>query len=357
MEYGDETTRLTRTIAGTQTLMMVELQENPIFHTPVEERFERITRLARRHLRVRIAGITLLDKDKEWFKSIAGWAVSELPFDHSLRARIGGLDEPCIVPDMSQDERFEDHPLVVRKPKLRFYASYPLLDAHGTPVATFCLLDIAPRELSQEDYQAFTDFGAMAQQELLTDQRNSAVTDLISKLGSARRASMIDPLTKVWNRAGADMLLQSLLNYDTAKGRIFTICLLDIDGFKQVNDNFGHPSGDEVLRKLAARFVRCLRPNDIVCRYGGDEFLMILPDAPPPEAGRIVERLRKAALDKPIRTRRGDVAAAVSIGYATTSPTPGLGSYHDIIEQVDEALLAAKRAGRNRSQRAAVAVG
>lgn len=346
MKSGESTTKLSRTIAGTQTLMMVELQTNPIFHTPVEERFERITRLAKRHLRVRISGITLLDRNKEWFKSVAGWAISELSIEQSLCARTGALTEPCVISDMRNDKRFKDHPLVDGRPGLRFYASYPLLDTKGALAATFCLLDTTPRELSDDDYQAFLDFGEIAQQELLTDQRNSAVTQLVSKLGSARRASMIDPLTKVWNRTGADALIRSLLNQDDSNASVFTMCLLDIDRFKSINDDYGHPVGDEVLRKLAARFVRCLRPDDIVCRFGGDEFLVVLPGLEAAEAASIVDRIRRAASDESIRTRTGDITFTVSIGYSSTGRNAGA-SYEDLLREVDDALLACKRDGRN----------
>lgn len=349
MRNGEATTRLSRTIAGTQTLRMVELQTNPIFHTPVEERFERITRLARRHLRVRIAGITLLDREKEWFKSIAGWSISELSFEQSLCARIGGQSEPCVVPDMQIDERFKDHPLVAGKPGLRFYASYPLLDIKGAMAATFCLLDTVPHELADEDYQAFLDFGEIAQQELVTDQRNSSVSDLISKLGSARRASMIDPLTKVWNRAGADVLLRALLSRTDDKDVDFTACLIDIDRFKTINDTYGHPVGDEVLRKLAAKFVRVLRPDDIVCRFGGDEFFVILPGLRAEDAVTIVERMRAAASNEPIRTRTGDITFTVSIGYTSTRSSAGV-SYGDLLREVDDALLTCKGDGRNCSR-------
>ena len=343
----DPLTQLSRTIASTHTLQIVEFQSNSVFHTALEERFERITRLARQLLRVRIAAITVLDDEKQWFKSVAGWNVSELPRSHSLCAKILGTKEVCVVPDLSEDYRFWDHPLVVQGPKLRFYAGYPLQDRDGQASATFCVFDTTPRTFSPDELQAFIDFGEIAQTELLTDQRNATVSELIAKLGVARRAAMIDPLTKVWNRQGAEHLLDSLLEEGASDSRGLSVCMADIDHFKRINDEFGHPVGDEFLRKLAARLVQALRPSDVVCRVGGDEFLLVLPDVVETDAAAIVDRVHQAASGKPIRTRKGNIETTLSIGYVVVEPTAKV-SAGNLIERADQALLLAKQQGRNR---------
>ena len=240
---------------------------------------------------------------------------------------------------------------MVRPPKLRFFACYPLKDSDADYSATFSVFDTTPRTFTEEDSQAFVDFGEIAQTELLTTQRNATVNELISKLGMARRSAMIDPLTKVWNRQGADQILQGLLeNRDRVDGYV-TVCMLDIDTFKSINDQYGHPVGDEVLRKLAARFVQCLRPSDVVCRIGGDEFLLILPDVDATGAAGVVDRLHLAISGQPIRSRKGDVSAEFSLGYVTADVQSKVPA-KELIEQADQALLACKRGGRNRVEMA-----
>jgi len=347
----DPLDHLTRTIASTHTLQIVEFQANTVFHTPLEERFERVTRLARRLLGVRIAAITVLDEHKEWFKSVAGWNVSELPIDRSLAAKIAGTEQVCVVSDLTDDHRFWDHALVVGAPKFRFFACYPLKDSDENYRATFCVLDTEPRTFTDEDLQAFVDFGEIVQTELLTTQRNATVDELISKLGIARRSALIDPLTKVWNRQGADQILAGLIGTHGSIDGYISVCMVDIDGFKQINDTLGHPVGDEVLRKLAAKFVQCLRPSDIVCRMGGDEFLLILPEVDSMEATGIVDRIHRAISGQPVRTRKGNVATEFSVGYVTTDTHSHIPASL-LIEQADQALLACKRQGRNRVEMA-----
>ena len=349
MRMSDPLTQLSRTIAGTHTLQMVEFQSNTVFHTPLEERFERVTRLARKLLNVSVVAITVLDEEKQWFKSVAGWNVTELPLKLSLCKEALGSGEVCIVEDLTNDHRFWDHPLVVRKPKFRFYASYPLQTADEGSSGSFCILDTMPRTMSGDELQAFIDFGEIAQTELLTDQRNATVTELISKLGVARRAAMLDELTKVWNRQGADHLLRSLLAESKENGKEIAICMLDVDRFKHINDSFGHPVGDDVLRKLASNLVRCLRPSDIVCRMGGDEFMLILPEIDPTEAEHVVSRVHSATSGSPIRTRKGIVTPTLSIGYATTAGD-GPPTARELIERADQALLECKQQGRNQTQ-------
>jgi diguanylate cyclase (GGDEF)-like protein len=334
-------------LASTGTLKLAEMHTGDIFYTPIEERFERITRLAQRVLSVPVAAVTLLNRKKQWFKSVCGWEISELPVKDSLCAVVASEDRLCIVPDLKSDSRFADHPLVTGQPAFRFYASYPLHDTWGLFVGTFCVFDHKPRQFSSADTESLDDLGQMTQRELVADLLTDAQSELISKLGTARRQAMFDPLTRVWNRRGAMALLKSALIKGKEQNKDVGICLLDLDNFKFINDSYGHQTGDLVLRSIAATLVSSLRPEDVVCRYGGDEFLLILPGADEAQAATIAERARRAIAETPIHTRDKDFPVSISLGYAA------LGRGHDvtieeIIARVDEALLTCKREGRNR---------
>jgi diguanylate cyclase (GGDEF)-like protein len=131
-----------------------------------------------------------------------------------------------------------------------------------------------------------------------------------------------------------------------AAGSVLSVLLLDIDHFKSINDGFGHPVGDEVLRELANRCRGLLRGSDLMARIGGEEFAVLLPETRPTEAGEIAERLRLAVGAAPVATQGGPIAMTISLGGATLSAAEE--SFEGLLKRADAALYEAKRGGRNR---------
>ena len=127
-----------------------------------EERFDRLTRLAKRLFNVPIALVTLVDKDRQWFKSCVGLDVNETPRDVSFCGHAILQDELLLVPDAKQDKRFHDNPLVTGEPNIRFYAGYPLTVPNGNKMGTLCLIDTRPRELDDEERGLLRDLAGMA---------------------------------------------------------------------------------------------------------------------------------------------------------------------------------------------------
>ena len=145
---------------------MASLRELRILDTDPEERFDRITRLAAAVFDVPIALVSLVDKDRQWFKSCYGIGAKETPREVSFCAHVVYNRETMLVSDALMDPRFADNPLVDNEPRIRFYAGCPLLLADGSCVGTLCLVDTRARSLSGTDVGLLQDLRDLAVQEL-----------------------------------------------------------------------------------------------------------------------------------------------------------------------------------------------
>lgn len=338
---------LSRTIASTATIKLAHPPMLDMLYTPVEERFERITRIARRALSVPVAAITLFSGEKQWFKSVTGWAISELPADDSLCRLTLDEDGSTIIPDTLADPRTAQHPLVVARPKFRFYAGHALTDGTGIAAGTFCIFDLEPRRLSDTDRACFADLAALAARELTDEHLRSVHASLTSKLGLARRQAMMDSLTKLWNRHGAMILAEAAFQRADRADTPIGVALLDLDDFKRINDTRGHQIGDEVLRRIGERLVANVRGSDIVCRLGGDEFLVLIDNGDAPTTSAVIARALDALTKTPLPTRDGPITAAASAGFTVRQPREDQ-PVDALLERADRRLLQSKLNGRGR---------
>ena len=145
---------------------IASLHEIKILDTEPNERFDRVTRLASALFNVPMAMISLIDEDRQWFKSCVGTSTRENPRDVSFCAHVVFSREPMIVADAFQDMRFADNPLVINEPRIRFYAGYPLILDDGSCIGTLCLLDTRPRTLDGPDLERLHDLADIATQEI-----------------------------------------------------------------------------------------------------------------------------------------------------------------------------------------------
>jgi diguanylate cyclase (GGDEF)-like protein len=158
--------------------------------------------------------------------------------------------------------------------------------------------------------------------------------------------AQIDGLTGLWNRAYFDRRWADELAGCVRHGRPLSLALMDVDHFKSVNDTYGHPAGDTVLQGLAKILQRECRQEDVACRYGGEEFALIMPDTPPADAANLCERIRHA-LGETCWPSHPERRVTVSIGLAGAAIVPDLPASR-WIESADQNLYAAKKAGRDR---------
>ncbi|MGI2035822.1 PleD family two-component system response regulator [Rhizobium panacihumi] len=160
--------------------------------------------------------------------------------------------------------------------------------------------------------------------------------------------AVTDGLTGLQNRRYLDNHLKTLFNRAAARGRSLSICLVDIDRFKQVNDTYGHDVGDEVLKEFASRIRSTVRGADLACRYGGEEFVVVMPDTDAAQAATIAERLRAMIETQPFQIRSLGISLTVTASLGIAGNEPGVETPDQLLKQADRALYEAKNGGRNR---------
>jgi diguanylate cyclase (GGDEF)-like protein len=154
-----------------------------------------------------------------------------------------------------------------------------------------------------------------------------------------------DPLTGLFNRRHLETEAPKLVELSMRKKTSTAVVMLDIDHFKKINDSFGHEAGDAVLVHMARILQKSLRTYDLVVRYGGEEFLLVLPMIALGEAETIAERLRQSIQDSPISFNQDELSITASLGVYTAEQIPDL---YEAIAKADSALYHAKNSGRNR---------
>ena len=176
--------------------------------------------------------------------------------------------------------------------------------------------------------------------------------DLLAAQEALRFRATHDALTGISNRAAILEALGREMSRQLRDNHPLGIIMADIDHFKNVNDTFGHLSGDDVLRTVAQRLRESTRPYDSVGRYGGEEFLIVAPSSDIPGTMALAERIRKYIESQPVVAQAGPIRVSVSLGVAVNTP-PSCIDIKTLLQLADDALYRAKKNGRNRSEAAA----
>ncbi|MDT3420481.1 diguanylate cyclase (GGDEF)-like protein [Pseudomonas protegens] len=310
-----------------EALRIQTLRELNVLDTSPEERFDRLTRLAKRLFNVPIALVSLVDADRQWFKSCVGLDVSETSRDISFCGHAILGDQILTVPDAGLDERFHDNPLVVGAPGIRFYAGCPLTVTNGSKLGTLCLIDIKPRDLDDEDRALLRDLARMAEQEL----------------AAVQMASM-DELTLLSNRRGFEALARHALGVCKRLEKPATLLFFDLNDFKQINDTYGHAEGDGALKTFADVLRIAFRESDVIGRLGGDEFVALLTAADHVETSAIMARLREILDERNATLKRGyDIRFSVGQIEYDAERHPDIEA---LLADADKAMYLHKQAGK-----------
>ncbi len=160
--------------------------------------------------------------------------------------------------------------------------------------------------------------------------------------------AITDSLTGLHNRRYLETHLQTLFEQAANRGKPLSVLVLDIDYFKAVNDTHGHDAGDEVLKEFATRMRKNVRGIDLVCRLGGEEFVVVMPDTDVTVASIVGERVRQKVASEAFPIHKGARALDVTVSIGLASYVPTMTGPDDLVKKADEALYRAKREGRNR---------
>ena len=298
-----------------------------------------------------MALVTLIDSERQWFKSKVGTDISETPRDMSLCAHAILSRDLLVVPDLREDSRFSDNPLVTGEPWIRFYAGAPLVTPDGNTLGSVCVLDRVQRTLSDMQGNALRALSrqVMAQLELrrhagLQDAHRRTLEEMNARL---KAESMTDDVTGFHNTRFLHQCLDECLADEAARRRSLSLIFFDMDAFKKVVDTHGHLLGAKVLREVAHAVHGQLDAHDRIVRYGGDEFVVILPWQNREQALAKADRMREAIAG-------ARFLAEENIGLNVTASF-GLAVYPDdandkkeLLLRADERLFRSKKEGRNR---------
>ncbi|MEZ2130302.1 MULTISPECIES: PleD family two-component system response regulator [unclassified Sinorhizobium] len=183
----------------------------------------------------------------------------------------------------------------------------------------------------------------------LTQMRRKRYNDrLRASVKQTIELAVTDALTGLNNRRYLDNHLRVLFNRSVARGRAMSVLITDIDRFKQVNDTYGHDAGDEVLREFANRIRAAVRGADLACRYGGEEFVIVMPDTSADVAAAVAERLRASIEGRPFILRGADLSLNVTASFGISSRIAAIETPELLMKYADRALYEAKNSGRNR---------
>lgn len=318
-----------------------------ILDTPIEERFERITRAASRELRMPMAAISLVDGVRQWFKSSRGIDACETGRDISFCGHAILAPGAFVVPDARRDRRFSDNPLVTGEPGIRFYAGHPVKAPDGSPVGTLCVLDRKPRRFGKRARTVLRGFAADVEQELQERGLSEAQRSLAAGLPADTRQAAVDSLTRVWTREAILEILEREFAAARRKKRSIGVFFTDVDQCERLNRRKGVDVGDAAVREAAVQVLQSVRPQDAVGRFGSEEFLGVVALADRATLLRIANAIRRNVAAARVASPHGKVRMTASVGAAwgKAQDLPGPGA---LIDAADAALSWAQWRGGNR---------
>lgn len=294
-----------------------------------DEPLGRIVELVRQILDVPLAEIALVGSDRQWLRAAGGLRPETLPHPAGFCEETIRSYHALIVPDTHDDWRFAINPMVTGAPSMRSYLGVPLTTPDGYNVGVLCAFDQRVREFSEQQADILRKLAEIVVEQF--DLQQIAKQDAMT--GALTRRGFYAEVEREFLRAS---------RYD----RPSALAMIDVDRFRTINDQYGHPAGDAVLVAIADACMATMRKSDVFGRVGGEEFGLLLPETDAAAAMDAAERIRGIIEQTLVEFGGKTIQATVSIGVA---PIPALAEGASTwLSEADIALYEAKQFGRNR---------
>lgn len=327
------------------------LESYKILDTLPEQAYDDIARLAACICGVDKAMVAFIDQDRKWHKARFNVEPTEMPRDYVICAQTIMSKSPLIVSDSLTDERVSNVGMVCGPPHVRFYAGAPLVTDEGLILGTLCAVDTKPHTISETQVNSLQALARQVMQLLEFRKTIMALENAEKHLQEQHKflnknnrllqtLSYTDELTGLNNRRSLNEALEKETHRAARYYTPLSMLMIDIDHFKDFNDQYGHQTGDNVLVDVAKALQKRSRSSDFCARYGGEEFVVLLPHTSLKDAKKLAQYYCEdiSALDKEKKQ------ITISIGIAEFDPLMGS---DELIEAADQALLNAKNNGRN----------
>lgn len=259
-------------IPANETERLDGLRQLQILDTVAESRYDRLTKQARETVGAKFCMLSFIDKDRQWFKSAQGAVVSETPRAFAFCAHTILSRQHCIVADATQDERFQNNPVVRAPGGIRFYAGIPIHDDQGHAVGSFCVADTQPRQLSAEELQDLSRLASEVESELRRP------TEL------PQGKQLLEEGLGCYNWLGLEKILQGSTRFPSS-------IVVQLTGQTQVSETFGPEAAALLLKETLDCLRLALRPQDQFGRVSPQRFL-VLSTCPPTHVAAYANDLR-----------------------------------------------------------------
>lgn len=334
-------------LSNNEPVRLAALRATRLLDTPLEDRFERMTRMARKLLDVPIAAISLVDTDRQWFKSIDGLAICQTSRAVSFCGHAILNTKPLVVRDAREDDRFKDNPLVTGNPHIVFYAGIPVRASNGCTIATLCVIDHEPRDLSADELKTLEDLASLVESEIRVRPDCDIQRNMMMLASATKSTSRVDKLTRLWNAETIEEI-RFLYHAEARKTRQSSaVIIARVDGDESLRSSAGPEDADEVIRQVAKQVLASARSIDAAGRSGPDEFSVLLaPGTDRAGCLAIAQQIRQRVAETPITLASGEHSVTLSIGLAyCQNPTDNYGSVQHRAAQ--HALETARSSGGN----------